>query len=199
MPEIPLRCRCGQLQGVLVDLQPDSCNHVVCYCDDCQAFGRFLGTDGMMNDRGGTNIVQVYPAKIRITAGAEQLRLVRLSEKGLLRWYTACCRSPVGNMLNSARSPFVGLFPGLLTEEGRAAAGPVVGQIQGRFAIGGCPTGVHPKAPAGVLWRSVLFLVRGLWNGAQAPSPFFDAATGKTIREAQVLTRQEREGLATPQ
>jgi hypothetical protein len=192
MADIPLRCSCGQLQGVVIDLQPEGCNHVVCYCDDCQAFARHLGTAGMMDDRGGTEIVQVYPAQLRFTAGVEQLRLLRLSEKGLLRWYTACCRSPVANMLSAPRSPFVGLFSAILPgEAARAAMGPVVGKIQGRFAVGGCPPGVHPRAPAGLLWRSGVFLVRGLWGGKHAPSPFFDGATGKPICEATVLTQQE--------
>ncbi len=179
----------------MADVSPAQGNRVLCYCDDCQAFARHLGTEGMMDARGGTEIYQVFPAQIRLTAGAEQLRLLRLSEKGLLRWYTACCRSPVGNMLSSPRSPFVGLFRGVLAVEDdalEAAIGPIVGRIQGRFAVGGCPPGVHPRAPVGLLWRSLVFLGRGFFTGKYAPSPFFDAATGSPVREAQVLTRQER-------
>jgi hypothetical protein len=183
---------------VVADVHPEQGNRVLCYCDDCQAFARYLGTEGMMDACGGTEIYQVFPAQIRLSAGTEQLKLLRLSEKGLLRWYTACCRSPVGNMISSPRSPFVGLFRGILAVEDdalEAAIGPVVGRIHGRFAVGGCPPGVHPRAPAGLLWRSLHFLGQGFFRGKYAPSPFFDSATGKPVREAQVLTRQERAGL----
>jgi hypothetical protein len=193
----PLRCGCGQFQAVVSDLSPDVCNHVICYCDDCQAFGRFLGTEGMMDARGGTEVVQVFPDQLQITAGLEHLRLLRLSEKGLLRWHTDCCRSPVANMLSHPKSPFIGLFRGLFLEE-ETAIGPVVGRIQGRFAVGGCPPGVHPRAPAGLLWRSFLFLGKGFFAKRYAPSPFLDGDSGKPIREARVLTAEERAGLYGP-
>ena len=35
---IPLRCRCGEVRGVALDMAPDTCTHIVCYCDDCRAF-----------------------------------------------------------------------------------------------------------------------------------------------------------------
>lgn len=186
-----LRCHCGQFQATISDLRPESCNHVVCYCDDCQAFGRWLGTEGMMDARGGTEIIQVFPSQMRVTAGIEHLRLLRLSEKGLLRWYTDCCRSPVGNMLSNPSSPFVGLFRGLFLKE-EDAIGPILAKIQGRFAIGGCPPDASPSASAAILWRSFVFLLKGFVGGKYAPSPFFDATTKRPIREARVLRGEER-------
>ena len=191
MTQLPLCCACGQVQGVLVDATPDNGNHVICYCDDCQAFARSLGTPGILDSYGGTEVYQSTPSQVRITQGIEQLRLRRLSEKGLLRWYTACCRTPVANMLPYPRSPFVGLFHGFIPD--RESLGPVVGRIQGRFAPGGCPPGVHPRASLGLIGRSLVFLGRAYWNGQYAPSPFFE--DGRPIREAEVLTVAEREAL----
>src|SRR5688572_14150446 len=105
--DVELRCACGAVQGFVAEASASTINRCVCYCDDCQAFARFLGRDDIMNDRGGTDIVQVAPSRVRIVAGADNLRSMRLSEKGILRWYTNCCKTPAGNQLNSSRSPFI--------------------------------------------------------------------------------------------
>ena len=41
--QVSLKCRCGTLRGVATDVSPATGNRVVCHCDDCQAFARFLG------------------------------------------------------------------------------------------------------------------------------------------------------------
>lgn len=185
--KLQLRCNCGALKGYVAGATPENGNHVVCYCDDCQAFARWLGTP-IMDDRGGSQIYQTTPAQIHLTEGSEQLRLLRLSPKGLLRWYSACCRTPVANMIANPKSPFVGLISSFI--EDPSQVGPVVAKIQGRYARGGCPEGVHPRAPLSLIWRSVVFLGKGWWNGASQPSPFFQ--NGQPIVEAQILSKEER-------
>lgn len=192
--ELELRCACGTVRGVVADASARTCNRAVCYCDDCQTFARFLGRDDVMNARGGTDIVQVAPSRLRFVAGQEQLRSMRLSPKGLLRWYTACCKTPAGNMLPSPRSPFVGIPTRFVVPGGSAldaAVGPSRGGLHGRFASGGCPEGVAPKVGLGLLVRSVGWVLGNVVRGRHAPSPFW-TASGEAVAAPTVLTLEQR-------
>lgn len=105
--DMPLACRYVRVRGVATSVSPESSNHVVCYCDDCQAFARFLATPGTMDVHGSTDIFQVPPAKFQITQGLDAIECMRLTDKGMVRWYAGCCRTPIGNTV-SARVPFIG-------------------------------------------------------------------------------------------
>ena len=197
--EVPLRCRCGALRGVIAGYRASAANRLTCYCDDCQAFARWLGREDVLDARGGSDIVQVAPSWLRFTCGADQLRCVRLSSSGIHRWYAACCRQPAGNTLASARSPFVGLVAGIVDRgDGRsldAMVGPSAGGIWGRYAVGGCPAGVDARASLATVWRAVRPLIKNTLAGRHRPSPFVDAATGAPVSLPQVLTAAEREAL----
>lgn len=195
--DVELRCACGTVRGVVAEASARSCNRAVCYCDDCQQFARFLGRDDVMNERGGTDVLQVAPSRVRLVAGQEQLRCMRLSPKGLSRWYTECCKTPAGNMFHTPRSPFVGFpvrFVGLEGSALDAAVGPSRGGIQGRFAIGGCPEGVPPRVGLGLLVRSAAWVLGNVVRGRHAPSPFW-TASGEPVVAPMVLTREQRQEL----
>ena len=192
--ELELRCACGTVRGVVAEASASTINRAVCYCDDCQTFARFLERDDVMNAQGGTDIVQVAPSRLRFVAGQDQLRAVRLSPKGLLRWYTACCKTPAGNMLPSARSPFVGIPTRFVVPQGSAldaAVGPSRGGLHGRFAIGGCPEGVAPKVGLGLMVRSVGWFLGNVVRGRHTPSPFW-TASGEPVAKPTVLTLEQR-------
>ncbi len=192
MTTLPLQCACGQLRGTLdATAQPGA--RADCYCDDCQAYARHLGSPGITNAHGGTSVVQTWPARIHLTEGVDQLALVRLSAKGLHRWYAGCCRTPVANTTGSARAPFAGLIRQVIvTEEDLLDGlfGPAHG-VQGRFARGGCPPGAVPSATVSILVAATGILARGWWAGAHTPSPFF-RPDGTTVIPARVLTVEER-------
>ncbi|HVH46158.1 MAG TPA: DUF6151 family protein [Labilithrix sp.] len=81
------------------------------------------------------------PSEVRITGGAEALRCVRLSEKGMFRWYCGDCKTPVGNTLGP-RVPFLGLIHSFMAHEGDARArddvlGRPIGYVQTKFAVVG--------------------------------------------------------------
>src|SRR5688572_12534539 len=100
--DLPVRCSCGTLRAVVRGASGGRGNHVVCYCDDCQSFAHFLErADDTLDAHGGTEIYQMSPARLEIIDGADRLACVRLAPKGLLRWYAACCRTPIGNTLAS--------------------------------------------------------------------------------------------------
>ena len=83
MTHTPFACRCGATEWQIE--RPKSGLHLICYCADCQTAARHLGTDGVMDAAGGTNILQVAPEQITFTKGAENLGVLRLSPKGLMR------------------------------------------------------------------------------------------------------------------
>ena len=191
--DLPLSCACGRLRG---DLRAEALRGArgICYCDDCQAYARWLGSPDLINPHGGTAVIQTWPAAITVYEGVNTLRLLRLSRKGLHRWYTACCRSPVANTLGP-RAPFAGLMVRLLAPGADLDAlyGPAHG-VQGRFAPGGCPPGAVPSATLPNLGRAMGILGRGWWRKAHSPSPFF-AADGAPLVAAQVLSKEERAAL----
>src|SRR5579862_7023398 len=140
---IELSCRCGEVRGVVADPSPRTVNRVVCYCDDCQAFAHRLGRADLLNAHGGTDVVQVAPATLSFTQGQDRIRGVRLSPKGLYRWYADCCNTPVGNTMSPA-IPFVGIIASGFdhgTQRADDAFGLPVGAVQGKFAIGEPPAG----------------------------------------------------------
>jgi Family of unknown function (DUF6151) len=91
-----ISCHCGKLKGTLNRNQ--EVNRCVCYCADCQAFARFLKREhDILDEMGGTSIIQTIPANVTFTEGTEHLTCMRLTTNGLLRWYAACCNTPIGN------------------------------------------------------------------------------------------------------
>lgn len=173
--------------------------HIVCYCDDCQAFARFLGRDGLLDASGGTAIFQTRPAHLSITDGRQHLRCMRLSDKGMLRWYAGCCRTPIANTLTASRAPFAGVITAFIAPADGASTdqllGPVIAKLMAKFAVGPAPAGAHATAPASFGLRIVRFLVVGLVQGKASPSPFFDARTRQPVVVPKVLTVAERSAL----
>ena len=116
--DVPLRCRCGRVRGVASDVSPSSGFRFVCYCKDCQAFAHFLERPDVLDPAGGTDIFQMPPACVKLTAGTETVRCLRLSDKGVLRWYTDCCRTPIGNTAASPRFPVVAVVHSFMIHGG---------------------------------------------------------------------------------
>src|SRR5882672_7310701 len=113
----PLRCLCGTIQG-RVDAE-HSASRAVCYCRDCQAFARFLGRqDEILNGQGGTEIIATLPRFVHFAEGKDNLACMSLGEKGLLRWYAACCRTPIGNTPRDRKISYVGLVSTCLAGAG---------------------------------------------------------------------------------
>src|SRR5262245_27846255 len=106
--QVELRCRCGEVRGLLKSPSSQTVNRVVCYCDDCQAFAHQLRRADLLDAHGGTDIIQVAPAALELVQGKSRIAGLRLTPKGLYRWHTTCCHTPVGNTVSPA-IPFVGI------------------------------------------------------------------------------------------
>lgn len=205
--DIPLRCTCGALHGTALAVSPDTGCRVVCYCDDCQAFARFLGgPPNILDEWGGTDIFQMAPSRVRITGDLDALACMRLSEKGLYRWYCGKCKTPIGNTVGP-RVPFVGLIHSFMDHEadGRArdrdrdrdreaVLGKPLGYVQRKFAVG-TPPNPGNASLYGVIGRSAKLLTKWWLTGAGWPSPFFDEKTRAPRVTPRVLTVAERRAL----
>lgn len=185
-----LGCRCGRLRGAVSPTHPS--NRCICYCRDCRAFARHLGaTEDVLDAAGGTEIVQVPPANVSITEGADVLACLRLTEKGLMRWHTTCCRTPIGNTVSTRDFSFVGLVHTCLRAGGAdldASFGPVTMWVNVESAVG--PT---PRA-AGLLrgmTKILGFAAKARITGAHVDTPFFARDTGAPIVTPSVLTERE--------
>ena len=177
MTDVPLRCDCGAVSGVANNVSPGTGNHLVCYCRDCQAFARFLEhEEDILDEYGGTDIFQLAPAQIQIQHGQEQLRCMRLTPEGLYRWYTDCCRTPVGNTM-SASIPMVGVIHNFMDDEGvrNENLGPVLFYAFGKYAKKTPPDDKYDKGfPVRIILRIVFRLIVARLKGQHKPSPFFD-------------------------
>ena len=137
---IAIECQCGVIRGTVSPASPQIGNHLVCYCDDCQAFADFLDKDsGTLDSLGGTEIFQISPAHVSFSEGKERLACVRLTEKGPLRWYADCCRTPIGNTLATGAIPFLGLIHRCLKKDNDSlddVLGPIRARVMARYARG---------------------------------------------------------------
>lgn len=164
-------------------------SRLICYCADCQSFARHLGAD-VLTEAGGTELLQLAPSQVSFTRGAENLRMLRLSPKGLSRWYTGCCKTPVANTLKSPKLAFASLF--CAAHRGAPKAlGPVRAQVNTVWASGpGKPrkdSGLG-RMVMGFAQRMLAERISGRWQ----QTPFFAPPDWAPVAEPQVLSRQER-------
>jgi Family of unknown function (DUF6151) len=119
------------MRGLARAVSPSTGFRFVCYCEDCQAFARFLERPDILDTAGGTDIF-----------------CLRLSRK-VLRWYADCCRIPIANTATGPRFPVVALIHSIIdcAADGRsrdALLGPPLCRIYEHSAIGPLPSNAAP-------------------------------------------------------
>lgn len=195
--DLPVRCACGALRGLVRGVSPRNSYRAVCYCDDCQKYAHFLRrADEILDPHGGTEVLQTSPARLEITTGSERLACVRLTPKGILRWYAACCRTPVGNTPSTQAVPYLGLVRSCIDAASAhssldALPGPVRWRVFARHAKGDragidAHDGVPLSAMLAVMGRVLTWRLRG----EHRHSPFFDARARPRVRP-HVLDSEE--------
>jgi hypothetical protein len=179
-------------------LAPSTAFRFVCYCKDCQAFSRFLERPDVLDAAGGTDIVQIPPARLRLAAGTDAVRCVRLSNR-VFRWYADCCRTPIANTAGP-RFPVIGLIHSFIQDapHGRSrdeVLGPPLCRIFERSAVPPLPPNAPPP-PSVLLFAKRGASLLGWWlRGLGRPTPFFDNVSGAPISVPRVLTPSERAAL----
>ena len=190
-----IQCSCGQFVGALK--RSSHVNRCICYCKDCQAFAHFLDrAKDILDDAGGTDIIQTTPSNITLDKGVENLACVRLSASGLFRWYASCCNTPIGNTPANIKMSIIGLIHNCLKPvpcSFEEAFGPVRVYVHTRSAKGE----VKPKQ-AGVasgIIRAVGMMLKARITGDYRNTPFFDAVTASPKATPTILSEQELEKL----
>ena len=187
-----LQCTCGGLRGD-VD-RSFSVNRGSCFCRDCQAFAHVLGrADAILTPQGGTDIVQTQPQRVRFVQGVDHLACLRLTPKGLLRWYAGCCNTPIGNTPSDFKLSFVGLIHSCLEGNGQPplddAFGPLRMRVHTQSARG------EPRPSSTGTLRAIARVVGAILSarvsGSYRRTPFFDPDTGRPVVEPRVLSRDQ--------
>lgn len=200
--KIEMACNCGKLRGHGLNISSKTGRHVVCMCDDCQAFAHFLGQpQDILDCNGGSEIFQISPSQIRLVEGLDHLACMRLSPKGPLRWYASCCNTPVANTAPSPALPFAGVFCAFIKPRAASGRDAVLGPVKMRFfgshGYGNIPPGTQKKFSAATIIRTIFWLIGHKIRGNGKPTPFFTDHKSP-VSEPIVLTKQERAQLAIP-
>ena len=174
-----LKCTCGKVKGIVKNFSPSEGNHISCLCDDCQVFARYLGREkDILDPNGGTEIYQLTPTDMHITQGVSELHCIKLTEKGLIRWYADCCKTPVANTV-SGKFPFAGVVHNFIVPAPKATSldsvlGPVIARIQGKYGYGTLLAGTHQTIHLKTMWRILKIFLKAK-VAKKKHSPFFDA------------------------
>jgi hypothetical protein len=188
MSELSLGCTCGKVHGVASNITNTSGNRLVCYCNDCQAFAKYLHRETeILDEYGGTDIFQMPLAHIQITSGIEQVRCMRLTSKGMHRWYTECCKTPIGNTM-TAGVPFIGLISTFMGDPDtrESAIGRIRGYTLTKYAKGTIPADRISAFTFLVILRAIAKMLVWKLRGLNKPSSFF-TNEGKPISEPVIL------------
>jgi hypothetical protein len=148
---------------------PSAGTHLRCHCDDCRRANAHFGMDGTRED--GVCIWQTTPDKVKIDEGAVHLRLMRLSEKGLLRWFAGCCDTPLFNTMATPKVPFRGRADRPARRHRATRSVVAEGFVEGddgksRHVGGG-------RVARGFVRRALGARLSGRWKD----NPFFDTTT----------------------
>lgn len=204
--DLPVRCSCGTLRGIIHGVSRRNGNRAICHCDDCQKYAHFLQrADEILDGHGGTEVLQVSQARLQFTAGSERLACARLTPKGILRWYADCCRTPIGNTPATRAVPYLGLVHSCLDgTEARATLDSLFGPVRLRvFARHAKDDRDALRAHDGVPVAAILpVMVRVLmWRlrGDHRRSPFFDTQSARPTTTPHVLTAEELQQVESEQ
>lgn len=185
----PIQCHCGAIRGQIEG--KGTHNRVICYCTDCRAFARYLGKSAeVLDGQGGTEVLQVAHSRLRFTQGMERLAAIRLSEKGLVRWYAQCCGTPIGNTMANPKMAFIGLIHTCLDSTRLDA------DFGTNIAVANVETALGAPKPKqrgipGVAARFIWMLVTAGVSGSYKKSALYDASGALRV-QPKVLSAEER-------
>lgn len=189
-----IQCDCGQFQAELSNFPKNTPGRSVCYCDDCQTYLHYLKRTDLLDEAGGTEIIPMYPADIKIISGQKNIKITRLLPTGMFRMSTTCCNTPIGN--SAAGLPWVGVFSRMFSAKNTSALesklGPIKIRIMGKFASANPPEGTSAKVSFKDMKRILPFMLKGFLFGKKKPSMFFKEDGKTSIEEPHVLSLEER-------
>lgn len=192
--DLSFACDCGTVTGTLRVSSGDG-DHVVCHCTDCQDLTHHLGHAQLLNAHGGTPLYQTRCARMRLDTGREQLACLHLTDAPTLRWYAACCRTPLFNTFKNGKLPFVTILTAACDPAAREQVfGPPHGHLFTQDAIGDASHLPKMGTPA-LMRRFFTRAIKDIVSGDRRRSALFDAKTLEPIATPHRLTGEERQAL----
>lgn len=186
-----LQCQCGALRGHIS--HTELALRGVCYCKDCRAYSYHLKTESLTHDvLGGAEFVATQSKYLSFTEGTQYLACLSLTEKGLLRWYTKCCNTPIGNTTRNWKFPYVGLISACLKADTKSFE-HTFPKIQMRVNTGSANQ-AQPKMLFSTVVSLAGFMPRVIAsgiNGSYKQTPFFAAPAGSPIIPVDILSKAE--------
>lgn len=183
--KIPLKCKCGSVTGSVKAPAARIGTRIICYCEDCQAFAKSLSTtDTILDEFGGTDIFQVPISHLQIRTGRKHICCLRISPKGLYRWHTDCCNTPIGNTMSS-KWAFIGLIHSFIDagNDRNTLLGPVYAHVNKSGVTSPLPSDRNQTGSFIKVMSKIL-----LWKlkGYHKPSDFFNDK-GEPISKPKIL------------
>ena len=191
MDHLSYRCQCGQTELLLRGPSPKTCTRLACYCVDCQSFVRHFNREDMMDAYGGTDLAQVDPGAVQIPQGQDNLVPLRLSPKGMFRWYARCCNTPMANGGPNAGLPFLSLLAANAQGDLDKALGKKKAQVNTLGAYGSGRPG-KDRGFQRVIWKFLTRAIASRLNGNFRKNPFWVFPQQQPIAQPVVLTKDER-------
>ncbi|WP_281181494.1 DUF6151 family protein [Veronia pacifica] len=120
--------------------------------------------------------------------GQEHVHCVRLSPKGMYRWFTACCHTPLANSIPGF--PFVGVFDHVFNDKQALSntAGPVLGAVHTRRAVGPIPESMKERHELTLIAGTLKKLLRWKLHGLTHPNPFHKKG-GQALALPEILSQ----------
>lgn len=188
---IELECQCGEIKGHIKDVSSFNSTNLVCYCADCRAFAKFLEKEVVLDQNGGTQILQTTQSKIVFDKGEDKITGMRLSPKGACRFYSSCCKTPMANMGPGPKFPFVGIpFVLVKNKTELESKVPLTHKVLAKYSLNGKPKGAHDKISLGLTLKVARILGIAYLKDKNKASPFFKE--GKLKFPLNVIPKEDK-------
>lgn len=171
-----ISCDCGSFKAKLLAFPKNTPGHLACYCRDCQAYLNRIDRADVLDAYGGTEIIPAYPSELKILQGKALLQNYKLTEKGLHRWATTCCNSPMVNA--KPGFPWLGIYHTAYKNTDPSALdrlGGIKSRIFGRDAIGEAPFNISEKITFKDMMVVLPFIIKGKITNKSRGSEFYHA------------------------
>lgn len=110
MAKAEIKCECNTVVGHLNSLKPHYINRVVCGCQGCRSFPKYMGKSHLLDKHDGTDIVQTSCKQLSIARGKESIAAIQQTPSGVVRFYCKECKTPLFNAMKTPKMPMIGIL-----------------------------------------------------------------------------------------
>ena len=188
-------CECGKVTGLIDHATPEQGDYVVCHCTDCQDLVRHFGKEErLLDSHAGTALYQSRCARLQIATGLKQLAGLHMTDGPTLRWYAACCGTPMFNTYKNARVPYITTLLGNCDAGGRKRLGEPLGHLFLDEGVGETAP-LRPLSMNRLLRRFLPRMIKDILSRDRRRQPLFEHDSLEPIITPRRLTEEERKAL----